>query len=63
MSLSWLDQKNRTVYEKASDRKPCPWCDTGVLHTHVTLVDQGMSQFLRTLGEFKEDPEWLKDGE
>lgn len=44
-----------TITEKASERKYCPHCDTGVLHRHVVLVDKGFVNYLLSLGKFKDE--------
>lgn len=47
-----------TLYERSSDPpQKCEWCDTGVLHQHVVLIDAGLTQYLQRHGPFKEDSE------
>ncbi len=45
------------ISEKASERKDCPYCDTGKLHQHIVLIDNGFVNYLLSLGDFKEDDE------
>lgn len=44
-----------TIFEKASEpRKKCEYCDTGVLHQHIVLIDTSFTDYLLRHGEFKD---------
>ena len=44
------------ITEKASERKKCPYCNTGRLHKHIVTIDKGIIEYIRSLGEFKDLP-------
>ncbi len=39
------------ITEKASERKKCPYCNTGRIHKHIVIIDKGIVNYLKSLGE------------
>ena len=41
---------------EAKEKMPlCPFCNTGQLHQHIVLIDKGITNYLLSLGNFKEE--------